>query len=121
MRRTARKEYAEWLGIDAADGFIFSARVGQFKPNAFGLYDMHGNVWEWCQDFYDASYYKKSPAVDPQNETESDYRTLRGGSWSFHPRDCRSSVRGRLLPNDRSHSIGFRVARNAEKPAVQSK
>ena len=83
--------------------------VDTFPANPFGLYDMHGNVWEWCIDWYDAEYYKRSPVEDPVNKIESQYRVLRGGSWSNSARSCRSAYRSRDTPSYRSDYIGLRV------------
>ena len=84
--------------------------VGSFKPNAFGLYDMHGNVWEWCRDWYDKSYYAKANNRDPQGPDSGEYRVLRGGRWYSDPKNCRSAYRGRDAPNLMvGGSYGFRV------------
>jgi formylglycine-generating enzyme required for sulfatase activity len=83
--------------------------VDTFAANPFGLYDMHGNVWEWCRDWYDANYYKRSPIEDPVNETESQYRVLRGGSWGDLAWDSRSAGRFGLTPSLRNSDVGVRV------------
>ena len=69
--------------------------VGEKKPNAWGLYDMHGNVWEWCQDWWKDGYYKESPVDDPTGPATGSDRVVRGGGWGFPAGYCRSAARSR--------------------------
>ena len=83
--------------------------VGDLKPNAWGLHDMHGNVWEWCVDTFDDDYYSKLSPEDPVNTALGPERVIRGGSWNLAPDNLRASFRGGAWPDFRSPFIGFRV------------
>jgi formylglycine-generating enzyme required for sulfatase activity len=85
--------------------------IGQYPANAFGLYDMHGNVREWCADWYDAEYYAKSPLQDPQGPSKGIYRISRGGGFNDTPSYCRSAHRFHDRPTDKQWNFGFRVVR----------
>ena len=86
--------------------------VGEKKPNAFGLYDVLGNVWEWVQDWYSLTYYSHSPESDPKGPDSGEYRLSRGGSWRGVVRgQARVSSRYMLKPNTRSPVVGFRCVR----------
>jgi formylglycine-generating enzyme required for sulfatase activity/uncharacterized caspase-like protein len=109
---TARLTFPNWTTIAAQDGSLFTAPAGRFRPNAFGLYDMHGNVWEWCWDRYQASYYAESPAADPRGPGGVPDRVFRGGCWVSPPRFARSAVRYMFPQAYRNYGLGFRVARD---------
>ena len=83
--------------------------VGQKTPNAWGFYDIHGNVWQWCQDWYGHEYYATSPAEDPPGPLAGTHRVTRGGSWDGPQCNCRSSYRGNGSPGGRQSNVGFRV------------
>jgi formylglycine-generating enzyme required for sulfatase activity len=84
--------------------------VGFYDPNDLGLYDLHGNVWEWCSDRYDPGYYQRSPRQNPQGPETGERRVLRGGSWHISPgRNCRAAFRHHDAPDGRFDNVGFRV------------
>lgn len=82
--------------------------VAQKEPNSWGLYDMHGNVWEWCQDW--SGDYPSGPVTDPHGPASGLIRVNRGGSWWWFVRFCRSANRIRYMPFDHTEDIGFRLA-----------
>ena len=86
-----------------------TASVGHYQPNVFGLYDMHGNVWEWVQDWYSRDYYSGSPVADPQGPSSGGQRVVRGGEWYDKAHSLRSSNRESFRPGDRLPGIGLRV------------
>jgi formylglycine-generating enzyme required for sulfatase activity len=98
---------AGWYGNNS-DGKTHP--VGQKQPNAWGLYDMHGNVWEWCWDWY--GEYPRGAQTDPTGAGSGSLRVPRGGSWGGYARDLRSAYRFRFLPAYRFDGLGFRLARS---------
>ena len=90
------RSWANMRGIDRNSGSK-THPVGEKKPNAWGLYDMHGNVWEWCQDWYDDGYYANSPTDDPTGPLTGSSRVIRGGGWDYPAGYCRSAYRGMVL------------------------
>lgn len=124
---TGKRTFKKWWDtFPWSDGYVFTAPVGWFKPNAWGLSDMHGNVWEWCSDWYEKGYYARSPREDPAGPTTGQYRVLRGGSWDHSPAPLRSANRFSLqtVPRtfdedlwNRGSIIGFRCAAGAPPPS----
>jgi formylglycine-generating enzyme required for sulfatase activity len=93
------------------DGYIYAAPVASFSPNELGLYDLSGNVWEWCQDWYAENYYDQSPIVHPKGPSEGTKKVLRGGSWRYAPMLLRTGYRGSDSPDFSCYDLGFRVVR----------
>ncbi len=100
-----------WKQTSQTDGYAYLAPVGQLQSNALGLFDMSGNVQEWCSDRYDADYYQKSPPKNPTGPATGAYRVVRGGGWNDHPQACRADRRDNEIPTGRNPNLGFRVAR----------
>lgn len=97
-------------GADNGPFLVRTTKVGSYPANAFGLHDMHGNVWEWCADWYGRNYYRESPGDDPRGPKTGSMRVIRGGEWYADGRDCRSSFRYADVPTGVFYVMGFRVA-----------
>ena len=98
------------------DGQAATSEVGQYPANLFGLYDMHGNVWEWVEDCYVENYDGAPADGTARTSTDCSSRVLRGGSWGFNPQYLRSALRNRNAPSNRYNNIGFRLARTLLSP-----
>lgn len=109
---SARLHAVGWYAGNAQKG---AHPVGQKAANAFGVFDCSGNVWEWCQDWYDATAYAAATdTLNPRGPHAGSARVVRGGSWSNNPAHCRASNRSSRFPDARDCNLGFRVARNGE-------
>jgi sulfatase modifying factor 1 len=100
--------------LTANDGQVLPAKVGSYPPNAFGLFDVHGNVWEWTADWWAEDYYAKSPVDDPQGPPSGDKKVRRGGAWHSAPLFTRISFRNYNKVESRYPNLGFRIVRNAD-------
>ena len=110
------KNWQQWrkFALAGRDGFAFTAPVGSFAPNAFGLYDIHGNAWEWTADWHDDKYYANSPQDDPKGPAEGSVRVRRGGSWHTWSFYARSSYRNWNSQDTRYTLVGMRLLREAD-------
>jgi len=110
-----------WSDIDEIDAsranygnyYGGTTPVGNFAPNGVGLYDMAGNVWEWCWDWYGETSYASSPGSDPRGPASGTGRVLRGGSWCVYANGCRVANRGNYWPDYELGNLGFRLVRIA--------
>jgi formylglycine-generating enzyme required for sulfatase activity len=119
---SARRRFPDRIAIRGSDGHIFTARVASFKPNALGIYDMHGNVWEWCADWFGP--YPSGPHTDPRGPADADAkfgfgRVIRGGDWYHDWSFARSAQRYPIPPNLPRRHGGFRVV--LEEPSQGEK
>ena len=103
------------VGWDDVNSGSTTHPVAQKRPNELGLYDMTGNVWEWCSDWYDAHYYAYCPAVNPSGPVSGTYRVLRGGSWYKDTDFLRSAVRLRFYPEGGDGDYGFRCVQDIKQ------
>ncbi len=112
--QTAKKDIpgtSGWTFLPCNDGFAYTAPVGSFKPNGFGLYDMSGNLWSWTEDCYHDSYDGAPTDGTAWTAGDCSRRVVRGGSWYLYPQDLRSANRSGLSTDNRNYYLGFRVGR----------
>jgi formylglycine-generating enzyme required for sulfatase activity len=99
---------ANYRGIGGRDKWEYTSPVGSFDHNGYGLYDMAGNVWKWCQDWYSSDYYKNSPRENPQGPSSGRFRVLRGGSWLSNTDYLRAACSYDSKPGYCNVNVGFR-------------
>jgi formylglycine-generating enzyme required for sulfatase activity len=108
-------------GVTARGAYLeHTTKVGSYPPNPYGLCDMHGNVWEWCADYYDRNYYRNSPRYDPPGPSSGTLRVVRGGSCFNIGRFCRTAYRFGVVPTNRDIDVGLRVVMVLQEPEVVS-
>ena len=134
-RQSPGRVTLQWLvdvDNDPEDGHVFTSPVASYEPNAWGLYDLHGNVWEWCEDRYLDTFYTQfdrdghqqvrrravDPVCDQRWNEHGDWRVIRGGSWFVSPIQCRSGVRSVFEQRDAACYVGFRVVREASQERI---
>jgi sulfatase modifying factor 1 len=113
---SAAAHWPQWQAFAQArnDGFAFTAPVGRFAPNAWGLHDMLGNAWEWVSDWHGDDYYARSPTDDPQGPVDGDVRVRRGGSWHSWALYARCGFRNWNAPSTRYTLVGMRLLLEAD-------
>ncbi len=105
-----KRNWKIWKGYN--DGFVYTSPVGSFNPNQFGLFDMTGNVCEWCSDWYQADYYTNSPQLNPKGPKKGTHRVLRSGAWNMGPRKVLTTKRFYFRPDVELNYVGFRCAKD---------
>ena len=111
-----RRQFPRWTiftGYD--DGFVWTAPVGSFVPNGFGLSDMAGNVWEWTADWFSEDAFSSPSTTDPRGPSSGQSRVVRGSSWGDEPAVARVSERGHFPPSHRGYFFGVRCARDVAR------
>jgi formylglycine-generating enzyme required for sulfatase activity len=113
LDETAKRNHPGWTTISGYDdGYSETSPAGKFESNGYGLCDMSGNVWEWCQDWYDSNWYTRSVTIDPQGPDLGSSRVIRGGAWNYTPYGLHISNREWSKPESRTNNIGFRCVRD---------
>ena len=109
-------DYANYKGTDGKDKWDKCSPVGSFAANGYGLYDMAGNVYEWCQERFGSDYYNNSPTKNPPGPDTGEYRVSRGGSWNSNAYYLRVAYRNDYLPTSGVYFIGFRCVSGSNYP-----